>query len=175
MVDYSILVIGKINAGKTSLVKKISGYYRMPITSFGGMIKNLIQIENPTRLELQNFGYRKFITEGVRKILNDAINYSNNYNAKSIIFDGVRHHTVLEEIRKISQKTLVIFLNLDKKTRYERYREYSEPNITFAEFQKIDERLIEKGIEGMKQFSDVVIDSSNLTKEDVFNKIKEMV
>ena len=175
MMDYSILVIGKINAGKTSLIKKISEHFGIPVISFGCMIKNLTQIKNPTRLQLQNFGYEKFTTDGARKMLNDAINFSKNNYAKNIIFDGVRHNTVLEEIKKISQKILIIFLDADKKTRYERYREYSERNIPFEEFQKIDDHPIEKGIEAMKQFSDVVIDSSNLTKEEIFNKIKGLI
>ena len=175
MIDHSILVIGKINAGKTSLIKKISEHSGIPVTSFGYTIKNLIQIKNPTRLQLQNFGYEKFTTDGARKMLNDAINFSKNDCEKNIIFDGVRHNTVLEEIKKISQKILVIFLDTDKKTRYERYKEYSEHNITFEEFQKIDDHPIEKGIEAMKQFSDIVIDSSNLTKEEIFNKIKGMI
>ena len=67
MMDYSILVIGKINAGKTSLIKKISEHSGIPVISFGCMIKNLTQIKNPTRLQLQNFGYEKFTQMGQEK------------------------------------------------------------------------------------------------------------
>ena len=175
MIDYSILIVGKINTGKSSLIQRISEHFEIPVTSFGYMISNLIQIENPTRVQLQNFGYEKFTTDGAGKILNDAINFSKNENAKNIIFDGVRHKTVLEEIIKISKKTFVVFLEADKKIRYERYRKNFKSNITLEEFQKIDEHPIEQGIEIMKQFSDVVINSSNLTKEAIYYKIKVMI
>jgi len=175
MIDYSILIIGRINAGKSSLIKRISGHFEIPVTSFGRMIKDLVQIENPTRLQLQDFGHEKFITDGARKILGDAIDFSKNKNAKAIIFDGVRHKTVLEEINKISQKTLVVFLEVDDKTRYERYRENSGCSITFEEFQKIDKHPIEQGIDEMKQFSDVIIHASNLTKETIYNRVKKMI
>lgn len=175
MIDHSILIIGRINAGKSSLIERISEHFNIPVTSFGCMIKNLIQVDSPTRSQLQDFGHRKFTKEGARKILDNAIDFSNNKTAKIIIFDGVRHKTVLEEINKISQKTFVIFLDADKKTRYERSREDSGHSITFEEFQKIDEHPIEQEIDAMKQFSDVVINSSNLTKETIYNRIKETI
>lgn len=175
--DYSILVIGKINAGKTSLINKLSKQFDIPVTSFGSLIKNLVSVEdkNTSRSHWQDFGYHKFVVDGANKLLNDAIDYSGNNHIKKIIFDGVRHVTVLNEIKKISKKTYVIFLNVDEKIRYNRYTRYLEKDITLEEFQKIDNHFIEQGIYPMKQFADIVIDASNMTTENIFDLVEKKI
>ncbi|MDE1765558.1 MAG: hypothetical protein KGI27_04680 [Thaumarchaeota archaeon] len=160
---YSILICGKISSGKTSLIKHLSNEFKIPVTSFGKMIKDKVGETSKinTRKQLQDFGYDLFISSGARKILEIAIDHSGSVNSETMIFDGVRHESVFEEIKNISQKTLLIFLDARRDLRFLRYGRYiGSDNLSLAEFAEIDDHPIERGIDKLKEYSNLTIDAS---------------
>lgn len=161
--DYSILICGRISAGKTTVIKHLSKEFKIPVVSFGKMIKDIVDEaeKNPNRKQLQDYGYRLFSSIGAKKILEMAMDHSKNNLSKIIIFDGVRHESVVEEIKKISKKTLLIFLEANENLRFHRYVKYAGPsNLTLSDFHKIDDHGIERGINKLKDYSDLTIDAS---------------
>lgn len=119
--DLAIVIIGKICSGKSTLAKDFSKWVNIPKASFGGYLEDLsLRKGMPTdRVSLQNLGAH-FIESAPVSFLNDVINYKTANDTK-IIFEGVRHTIVLDEIRKISKQTFAIYLDVDEATRLKRF------------------------------------------------------
>lgn len=160
---YSILICGKISSGKTALIKYLTKEFDISVTSFGKMIKDKVENtnKNSTRKQLQDFGYDLFSSVGAKKILEMAIDHSNNNDSEKIIFDGVRHETVFKEIKNISQKTLLIFLDAKEDLRFSRFVKYTgSDNLSPLDFHEMDNHAIEFGTDKLKEYSDLIIDAS---------------
>lgn len=162
-IDASIVIIGKICSGKSTLAKFISEKYNLPIISFGGYIKSYC-IENKLntdRKNLQDIG-ENFINTDHKKFLNDAIIFSAK-EKKDLVFEGVRHKVILDEIMEISKKTIFIFVNADLDIRYKRYvsRERDSDTLnTHEQFKESDCHSVEKGIDELEKLCDYIIDSA---------------
>lgn len=162
-IHKSVIVIGKICSGKSTLANFISEKYNLPIISFGGYIKSYCAKNNLStdRKNLQDVG-ESFINTDHKKFLKDAILFSAK-DKQEIAFEGVRHKVILTEIKETSSQAIFIFVKADIETRYKRYverkRDSDELN-TFEQFKESDSHSVEKEIDELEELCDYVIDSA---------------
>jgi adenylate kinase family enzyme len=119
--DLSIIIIGKICSGKSTLAADFSKWLKFPIASFGGYLSTYSKVNNlPINREaLQNLG-TDFINADHVKFLKSVIEFTDPA-AKNLIFEGVRHKVILDEIRRTSGKSYSIFLDARKDIRLQRF------------------------------------------------------
>ncbi|HWY13500.1 MAG TPA: AAA family ATPase [Bacteroidia bacterium] len=162
-INKSVVIIGKICSGKSTLAKFIAENYSLPIISFGGYIKShCIQNNlNTDRKTLQDVG-ESFINTDHKKFLKDAIAFSAG-DKKNLAFEGVRHKLILNEIKETSENAVFIFVKADIETRYKRYvrRERDSDKLnSFEQFKESDSHSVEKEIDELEKSCDYVIDSA---------------
>ena len=162
-IKTAFVIIGKIGSGKSTLASFISNTYNIPVASFGAYVEHYCENHGLSidRRNLQKTG-EELVNKNTGKFIHDVINFSQK-NSSKIIFDGVRHKTILEEIKRISENTLCIFVDADIKIRYERYlnrNKDSDSVKNFEEFVKNDSHPMEKEVNNLKNFCDIVIDST---------------
>lgn len=171
--SHSVLICGKISSGKSSVISVLSDQLKIPAASFGTMVKKKASEMgmNPTRKNLQDLGYELFTSMGPKQLVEEAVRYSALENAKDIVFDGVRHELVLSEIRKMSEKIFLIYLQADEQTRFSRYKaRYGPENLSLENFRKIDNHPIEAGTDGLERHADSVVNAA-LSLEEVRTSI----
>ena len=157
----SISVCGKIGAGKSSILRALSAANGWDIISFGGYIKSLISDPNPVRETFQQLGQDLFASRGAQGLLDDAIRFRQP-QSETQLFDGVRHVSVIDELRKLYPANLVVFLNIGDRQRYERFTRANAmtPQISYSEFLQMCAHPIELGIEEIASIGDVTVDAS---------------
>lgn len=119
--DLSIIIVGKICSGKSTLAKDFAKWIEYPTASFGGYlydfsVQNRLPID---RIALQDLGVELIKNDHV-SFLNNVINFKTE-NEKKLIFEGVRHKVILDEIRKISKQSFAIYLDVSEETRLDRF------------------------------------------------------
>lgn len=169
----AIVVVGKSGSGKSTIVDKISKIHALKVVSFGALVRAtaLDRGLDENRSTLQEIGQNMFTDMGPYGILKGAMVHSGIKSCDSIVFDGVRDRAVLEEIRKISHTTVVVFLQLDVRRRYSRSL-LKNPSISFREFVTTGNHPIESGIPQMAALADVLVDSA-LPIQDVWERVSE--
>lgn len=174
---HSILICGKISSGKSSVINLLSDQLKIPVASFGTMVKKKAAEMGmmPGRRNLQDLGYELFTSLGPKQLVEEAVKHSGLENAKELVFDGVRHEFVLSEIRKMSDKLLLIYLQADEQTRFSRYKtRYGPANLSLEDFRKIDNHPIEAGIDRLEHHADFVVNAT-LSLEEVSSPIIDNV
>ncbi|HXD31597.1 MAG TPA: AAA family ATPase [Pyrinomonadaceae bacterium] len=156
-----IAVCGQIGSGKSSIIRELSKSYAWDTVSFGAYIKSQIAADHPTRTDYQTLGEMLFATRGPKGLLEDAIKFSNP-SSDSLLIDGVRHVSILSELRKIYNDPIVIFLEVVDRVRYERFtgRDKTEPTMSYAKFLDMCRHPIEQGIVAISEIADIVIDAN---------------
>lgn len=161
--DRAVVIVGKMESGKSTAVRAIAEELGLKVVSFGALVraKAADQGLDDSRATLQDLGQRMFTSLGAGHLLQAAMEYAGVQNGDSVVFDGVRHHFVLDEIRAIGNATVTCYLDIDDRQRYERYltKSQSDSSLTFKEFQRIDRHSIEVGVEQLASTADVVIDA----------------
>jgi len=157
----ALAVCGKIGSGKSSVLRELERMHSWDVVSFGAYIKSLIIDPHPVRETYQALGQELFSSRGPRGLLQDALNYRDPKSSIHLI-DGVRHVSVVDAMQRIYSKTIVVFLKVDERTRYERFvaRSDTATQVSYGEFQQICNHPIEQGIDEIAGISDVVIDAS---------------
>ena len=123
MIELAVVIIGKICSGKSTLAKALAVDNSFTIVSFGAFVKHLCVEKGiePTRKNKQNLG-EKLVRENPSFFLLKATEFSLKANSTMpVIYEGVRHVSILQAIREISKKTHVIYLDYDVDVRYSRY------------------------------------------------------
>lgn len=143
----SIGIIGHTCSGKSTVSKLVSSKTGVPIASFGKYLLEYSRLrEMPTdKPALQNLG-DKFIQEAPCSFLKNVIS-STVGNSDKILFEGIRHLSILNSIIDTSTKTCFFFLDVPILIRYNRYcsREKID-NFPFESFQKMEEHNVESEI-----------------------------
>lgn len=157
----SISVCGKIGSGKSTVLRALSAEYGWDIVSFGGYVKSLITEPDPVRGTFQQLGQELFALRGARGLLENALRF-HNPQSETHLFDGVRHVSVLQELRKIYSANFVIYLEIGDRERYERFIRASDMNsrVSYPEFLHMCEHPIELGIEDISHVADINVDAS---------------
>lgn len=150
----TIGIIGKICSGKSTAAKEISEKLKIPIVSFGSyLLKYSKENHLPTNREsLQNLG-NKFIEENSNKFLRDVISTQSEIENLMII-EGIRHISIFENINKISDRSIFIFIDTPFEIRYERYcNRFKESDgvVSKEEFQEIDNHKVERETDLLKE------------------------
>lgn len=144
----TICLIGQTGSGKSTIAEMLMsehGYRRINITDALRDYSSKIGFLNPTRAGLQmianetrsQFGSGFFAQHAM-----DGVPQEEN-----IVVEGIRHKAELEKVRRNRDAVLVIGVESDQKTRFERVlmrRKDTDPT-SFKEFQQNDEREWGKG------------------------------
>lgn len=160
----ALAVCGQICSGKSSVIRKLSNSHAWDIVSFGRYIRSLTNIrqENPTRETYQLLGLKLFKERGAKQFLEDVIE-SNQPTSDTHLFDGVRHVSIIEELKTHYTNAFVIYLNLSDVERYERFisrASKDDPIFSYEQFLEISQHPIEQGIPEIATIANVVIDAS---------------
>ncbi|MDA9554653.1 ATP-binding protein [Pelobium sp.] len=172
----SIILIGRICSGKSSLAKLLSESLHIPKASFGGYLANLAPQLNleANRENLQNLG-QSLIDKNADKFLEDVIIYSGS--SEEMIFEGVRHEIIKEKIEQISQSTISFYIEVSQEVRYKRCIERQGINISYNDFCIEDGHLVEKEIESLKKNCNHFLDGNQtllILKEKIINYLAEV-
>ncbi|MGB7290957.1 MAG: AAA family ATPase [Thermodesulfobacteriota bacterium] len=170
---------GKICSGKSTVLKAISEEIHWPIISFGSYVRHIAQGRMlPSKRNIyQALGAELYQTLGPKKFLIEVMRFHLKSDQENILFDGVRHESILKEIQNAFNIIYIIFLNADVKLRYKRLptkRSNSEEKLSFEEFLKIDNHPVEVEIESLRKQANVIIDSSKPLKE-ILSEIHEFI
>jgi dephospho-CoA kinase len=170
-----IAICGRISAGKTTLAKQISERYNFPIASFGGFIKHYCELNKlPTnRKSLQDVG-RNFINDNPKKFLKDVILFYRN-GSEIVILEGVRHRVIIKHIDAVCDESLVIFVDADPKTIYQRFTDRGKESDAEIDYDKYDNHPVEFEIEQLKLLSHFVFDTNKNQEEEVFSIIDKFL
>ena len=160
LLNYSIIISGKICSGKSSIAKNISDSLNIPIASFSEYLVDLAKKQTlPTdRESLQNLGNSLIIKDHLI-FLNDVMDFSNPVSDK-FIFEGVRHNIIFDTIIKNSKTSKSIFLDTNEELRLQRFLKRSkemDKNLTAADFYKRQEHPVEKEVADIKAKSLLVL------------------
>lgn len=166
-----IAVCGQIGSGKSSIIREISKTYGWNTVSFGAYIKSQIAADHPTRTDYQALGEMLFAARGPKGLLEDAIRFGEPHSSTFLI-DGVRHVSIVTELRRIYNDVVIIFLDVSDTQRYERFtrRDDTDSPMSYDDFVQICSHPIEQGILDLAKIADVVIDG-NVDFEVVLTKI----
>jgi adenylate kinase family enzyme len=163
--NISILIIGKICSGKSTLAKDFSKWLKFPIASFGGYLVNYsLQNDLPTdRESLQDLG-TQMINNQHTQFLESVIKYSAP-SPSSLIFEGVRHKVILDEIKKNSSKTFSIYLDVKEDVRIERFvkreKAIDANNKALEDFYKRSQHPVEQEVENLRNECNYIIVSND--------------
>jgi len=169
MLDKSIVIIGEICSGKSTLAKKLSNKLQIPRASFGSYLShycNQNNIPESLRKNLQDLG-QNMIDNDPKKFLLNVIEHSVR-DSKSIIFEGVRHHIILDNISTISRDCSIIFIDASHELRLQRFlnREKGIDKNNKIDFIEASSHPVEMQVKELKLRSDLVIQSSDSIETD---------
>ena len=176
--NKSIVIIGRISSGKTTLAEAISRELDVPIASFGKYLvhySSLKGIKIMDRSTLQDLG-NKLIQKNSNKFLRDVIEFTTN-KPKSMIFEGVRHKIIFSEIKENSHSTFSIFLDIDQKERYTRMVKRGKDSDrvkNFEDFEKMDNHIVEMEIDELKPFTDIIL-GHRYSLDDILKAVKAAI
>jgi adenylate kinase family enzyme len=168
-IGLSIIIIGKMRSGKSTLADDFSKWLNIPKISFGRYLREYIKSTNldPARTDLQDLGDR-LINENALDFLDNVI-ISNNHSGDKVIFEGVRHQIIFNGIKERSLNTLSIYLDVSDDVRLSRFLEsdnaidVSKKNQTG--FDELSSHPVEKEIGDLKDKCDYTIVSNKSYQE----------
>jgi dephospho-CoA kinase len=177
-IDTTITIIGRISSGKSTFAKELSLSHSITIASFGAYLKHYCEMNDlqTDRKTLQQIG-DEFIQNKPLIFLSDVITH---FGKKSdiLIFEGVRHRIIFDELKRISKKHITIFIDADQITRYKRYCERekdSDINKTWEEFIAIDNHPVELEIETLKNDCNIIVDSTKFNFFDYKDELDRIL
>jgi dephospho-CoA kinase len=161
----ALAVCGKISSGKSSVIKELSHSHGWDIVSFGRYVRSiaLAQHETPTRETYQQLGLKLFTERGAEQFLQDVIEV-NQPTSNTHLFDGIRHVSIIEELKRRYTNTFVIYLDVSDVERYRRFSARAsddDRSVSYEQFLEISHHPIEQGIADIATVADAVIDASS--------------
>lgn len=166
-----------MRAGKSTVAKFLQQSLNIPIVSFGGYLVNYAEKNNllPTRDVLQDIG-NSLVREDPVAFLKSVFAYA-NISSDSAIVEGIRHRSIIENLRHIAEKVALIYIDLDVQTRYERYcsgQKASDTVISFEEFIKKDNHPVESEIESLKLHSQIISGSDEQSNASILDQLNSL-
>lgn len=170
-----IAICGRISSGKTTLANQIADRCKLPIASFGGFIKHYCEQNRlPTdRKNLQDVG-RNFINDNPKKFLKDVIMFYKG-DSEIVILEGVRHRVIIKHLSALCDESLVIFVDADPKTIYQRYTDRVKESDTEPEYDKYDKHPVEFEVEQLKLLSHFILNSTKYQEEELFSTVDDFI
>ena len=170
-----ITISGQISSGKSYAANLIKEEYGLPIASFGGYLKHYCEQNNlpSDRKTLQDIG-EAFVKEKPYQFLSDVVSHFIG-EADKITIEGVRHKSILDAVKELSESCLTVFVYADLDTRYDRYYKRNKDSDlvkTFQQFRVADSHPVELEIESLKNKCDLIIDSTKDYSLELFSYLK---
>ena len=159
--DLSVMMSGRIASGKTSLAKRLSDRSGIRLVSFGSAVRGILPVSrDPTRSRLQDCGQRIMEAHGSKWLLRRALKlYGIPLGCGArVIFDGVRHVSMVAEIRRISRVSYVLFVDAGQDVRLARYRSRGRDGA--EAFRKADGHAVEAELGRVRREADLVVENS---------------
>lgn len=167
-----VVVFGEIASGKSTVSRYIAEVTRCQMLSFGALIREECSRMSvlPTRASCQQIGYELFQRVRAAGIVHALLQHAGGSPTDCFVIDGVRHVSVLNEIRVLFSPVFVIAVTARLEDRYKRYkiRGESEEELPIEEFVRISNHPIEAGIAALFPEADVVIDSGVSQEQMLF-------
>lgn len=156
-IDNAIILTGMTCCGKSTIANILAEKSRFKKVSFGGYLFGYAKERGiETKKEnLQILG-QGFIDEDPKLFLDGVIEYSNPGNL--VIFEGVRHFSIFDEIKRRSKKITSIFIDVPFDERLRRFNERENDNITSQKFLDLDNHKVESEIPRLKILVDLILD-----------------
>lgn len=179
----SIVIVGKIASGKTTLAKELSDRLTATVVSFGEYLRYIAKSKglNPDRDILQTLGLEMINTQIPCRFVNDVIEYclkNSEFKHDHLIFEGVRHVSILNAIKEISNRCIVIYIGLDDKMLIENaLKRDGGDSLSITKFLNHE---VESEINDLKEQADVVLFELPLEKDiqeicELFNDSKNKI
>ena len=164
----TLVVCGPIGAGKSRAVKAFAekGY---AVVSFSRLVRKECAQRDflITRENCQRVGQELFESLGPEGIVAAAMAAAGVTGFDKIIFDGVRHSSVLDVIERRASHVVTVYVDSPQRVRYERYKKREGlSRLSLNDFRAIDEHPIEAGTQTLIKRANVIID--NATSETDF-------
>ncbi len=168
--DNSIVLIGEISSGKSTLAKKLASQLQIPKASFGGYLLHYCEKNNipeSLRGDLQDLG-QSMIETDPDAFLKNVIKFSLQ-NSTNAIFEGVRHHVILDAITEISDNCTVVFIDATYEQRLNRFlnreKEIDEGK-NENDFLKASSHPVELQVKELKPLCSFIIASGDSIEDD---------
>jgi cytidylate kinase len=174
-IPKSILIIGEISSGKSTLARKLSEEFGMPKASFGAYLLHyceLNKIPEDSRGDLQNLG-QQMIENNPVDFLKRVIEFT-TAAPQVILFEGVRHEIILKEISTCSDKIASVYIDATYDQRLSRFlsREKKiDTNKTEYDFLIASRHPVEREVPALKEKCSLIIKSSD-SQEDDYQQLK---
>lgn len=176
--DLIISVCGRICAGKSFVADLLAKQYNIPVASFGGFLRYYCKKNGflTNRKTLQDVGENLIRTNPYGFTI-DVIDYFIG-KSNSIILEGVRHKIILDIVNQLTNIHLSMFIDVDQKTRYDRYiKRDKKPDTVenYNQFVALDVHPVELEIESLKPLCGIQIDSSKDFSNELFAYISKNI
>ncbi|NOG99276.1 MAG: AAA family ATPase [Ignavibacteriae bacterium] len=177
-INIIIAVSGRICSGKSTVSNLISNQFGIPVASFGEYLKyyfkkNKLEMD---RNKMQDVG-SKLMISNPEMFLSNVINYFISHH-KSLIIEGVRHRILIDLIKQQCEEFLLIYLDADLRSRFERYSKRNkviDSKLTYEKFLELDNHVVEKEIESLKLISNKVFNTTVPYKEDLLRLVDQKI
>lgn len=175
-IELSILILGKICSGKSTLAKDFAKWMDCPIASFGSYLVKYSEQNGlqANREALQDLGEQMIGTDYKGFLSNVILHSAGISTPNKLIFEGVRHKVIMDDIKARSKKFFSIYLDVSEDVRIERYikREKSiDANAKATEdFYNRSKHKVERELDLLKYDCNYVI-VSNEDYRDFFNAL----
>ncbi len=161
----AIGISGEISSGKTTLATHLVDNHGFGLVSFGEFIRYKAEILHitPSRENCQNLGNRLIRELGPEVFLRECIEYFSP-NSRIHVFDGVRHESVVHELRRIYGSCFIVFIEADKRLRYQRYRERNRAEdqlLTLKQFVALSSHPVEQDTMKIAESADLWINGND--------------
>ena len=158
----AIVICGRIGSGKSTVSVMLTSDLSIQVVSFGDYVREMARRDGRPNIRsaLQDLGDCLYLQLGASGLLQSTLEMAGVDKDETVIFDGVRHIDVLSEIRRRAGKTVAIYLDASPEVRYQRRRSQGPADLSWQEFEAIDNHSVEGEIGALAKLCDFVVDAS---------------
>ena len=159
----SLMVAGRIASGKTSLAKVLSHRLGVRRVSFGPVIRGMLPAARSlTRRRLQDHGQRTIEARGADWLLHEVLERCGvpTECEANVVFDGVRHKSMVDEIRSASRMSCLVFVDARPHVRLHRYAARSHADISMEAFNQVCGHRAESELGRIRRMADCRVNNS---------------